>query len=321
MSGAVTLPCPGDLDATVEFFAGLGFRVESVRPADDPTVVVIAGHGVRLRLDRGARGDPGEVRLALDGAGSRQLQAPNGTRVVIEPRDPPIEPGALEPALVISRHAEAAWSEGRAGMRYRDLIPGRHGGRFIASHIHITEAGPVPDYVHHHRVRLQLIVCVGGWVRVVYQDQGAPFVLERGGAVLQAPGIRHRVLESSADLEVVELSSPADHETRADHELELPDGERPGRLYGGQRFARDLAAIEAASGGRARARIGGAPGDARYRGELRFGFVLGGALELACAGLEARLGPRDAYALPPETDATVEGDGELLEVVVAYTAD
>src|SRR6185436_13024852 len=111
----------------------------------------------------------------------------------------------------------APWTRGRAGMRYRDLIPGRQGGRFIASHIAIPEGGPVADYVHHHFVRVQLIYCHRGWVRVVYEDQGAPFMLEAGDCVLQPPGIRHRVLESSVGLEVIEIGSPAVHETFADH--------------------------------------------------------------------------------------------------------
>ena len=98
-------------------------------------------------------------------------------------------------------------------MRYRDLLPNRQGGRFIASHIAIPDGGPVPDYVHHHDIRVQIIYCHRGWVRVVYEDQGPPFVLEAGDCVLQPPGIRHRVLESSAGLEVIEVTCPAAHPT------------------------------------------------------------------------------------------------------------
>ena len=56
------------------------------------------------------------------------------------------------------------WVIGRAGMRYRDLIPGRLGGSIIASHIRIPDAGPVPDMVHYHTVGFQLIFCYHGWV-------------------------------------------------------------------------------------------------------------------------------------------------------------
>jgi quercetin dioxygenase-like cupin family protein len=244
----VVLPC-AELDATLEFFtARLGFRIERIWPADDPAVAVIAGHGVRLRLDRGASGPPGSIHLRvhdLGGGGTADghLRAPNGTTITTGPVETPIDAGPLLPSFVVSRAGDAAsWVSGRAGMQYRDLIPARHGGRFIASHIRIDEGGAVPDYVHYHRVRFQMIFCLRGWVRVVYEDQGPPFTLEPGDCVLQPPQIRHRVLESSAGLEVVEISCPAEHETLADHDLDLPTATwRPRRSFGGQTFVRHVA--------------------------------------------------------------------------------
>ena len=61
------------------------------------------------------------------------------------------------PALVPEQHVlpgggDGDWVVGRAGMLYRDLLPGRLGGCFIASHIRIPEVGPVPDNVHFHQV-------------------------------------------------------------------------------------------------------------------------------------------------------------------------
>jgi quercetin dioxygenase-like cupin family protein len=147
-------------------------------------------------------------------------------------------------AFVLTRAGEGDWSAGRVGMLYRDLIPDRLGGHVIASHIRIPGAGPVPDYVHFHRVRFQLIYCLTGSVRVVYEDQGPPFDLTTGDAVLQPPGIRHRVLESSPGLEVLEVTCPAEHETHADPDLELPTPElRPLRDFRGQRFVRHQASI------------------------------------------------------------------------------
>jgi len=124
-------------------------------------------------------------------------------------------------------------------MQYRDLIPDRRGGRFIASHIRILDGGPVPDYVHHHDVEFQMIYCYRGWVRVVYEDQGPPFILEAGDCILQPPHIRHRVLECSDHMEVIEVSSPAEHETQVEHDMELPTVEVDiNRDFGGQRFVR-----------------------------------------------------------------------------------
>ena len=135
--------------------------------------------------------------------------------------------------------ADGEWVTGRAGMQYRDLIPGCLGGRFIASHIRIPTGGPVPDYVHHHAIEFQMIYCYRGWVKVVYEEQGPPFVLEAGDCVLQPPHIRHRVLECSDNMEVIEVSSPAEHETHVEHEMELPTANVDvNRDFDGQRFVR-----------------------------------------------------------------------------------
>lgn len=132
---------------------------------------------------------------------------------------------------------------GRAGMHYRDLVPGRLGGRFIASLIGIPGGGPVPDYVHYHRVHFQIIYCRRGWVRVVYEDQGPPFVMQAGDCILQPPTIRHRVLEASPGLEVIELGRPAEHETWREHDFDLPtELFRPDRDFAGQRFVHHVAA-------------------------------------------------------------------------------
>lgn len=144
--------------------------------------------------------------------------------------------------MTVSVATDDAWHEGRAGMQYRDLIPGRLGGRVIASHIRIPNGGPVADYVHYHRVRFQMIYCKAGWVRVVYEDQGPPFVLEAGDCVLQPPEIRHRVLEASPGLEVIEIGCPAVHETWVEHELQLPTSQvLPARQFSGQHFVRHQA--------------------------------------------------------------------------------
>lgn len=244
----VVLPAP-DLDATLRFFVdALGFRLDEIFPADAPRVAVLCGGGVRVRLDAGRSGDPGTLRLAHESPPhALPASAPNGTRLewvgvdapgAAAPSVPP-----LVPAVVVTGGDDGGWHVGRAGMEYRDLLPGRLGGRFIASHIRVPGAGPVPDYVHHHRVRFQVIFCHRGRVRVVYEDQGPPFWLEPGDLVLQPPDIRHRVLESEHDLEVVEVGCPAEHATRVDRALALPTAEvDPARDFGGQRFVRHASA-------------------------------------------------------------------------------
>ena len=248
-SGQVVLAAE-PLAETLHFFTNeLEFSLEEIWPADSPRVAIVHGHGMRLRLDGGAGPDSSELVLMVEDGpiDTPELLAPNGTTIRFEPAEPSVDVPAGTQALVHSRADDtgaAGWQVGRAGMRYRDLIPDRAGGRFIASHIHIPDAGPVPDYVHYHHIRFQLIFVRRGWVRVVYEDQGEPFVMEAGDCVLQPPRIRHRVMESSGDLEVVEIGCPAEHRTCTDPGLELPnDTIDPDRDFGGQRFVRHRADV------------------------------------------------------------------------------
>jgi quercetin dioxygenase-like cupin family protein len=230
-------------------------------------------------------------------------------------------------------------------MLYRDLVPGRMGGGLIASHIRIPEGGPVPDYVHFHEIRFQVIHCYRGWVRVVYEDQGEPFLLQAGDCVLQPPRIRHRVLECSAGLEVIEITSPADHVTRVDHDLTLPTPRlRPDREFRGQRFLRHVAAdaswtdwrsegfrardtgIGAATGGLAGVSVVrpretplvSAPISSRAGGLLW--FVLEGGFLMQTEGrMRERIVREDVVVVPPGMEAALEEwspDLEFLEVAL-----
>lgn len=231
-----------DLEANLNFFRDrLGFRLESLQPAESPTRATMSGYGLLLGLRQDDRDDAPTLQLSLRDPSSPDLAAmiaPNGSRIEFVTDRPALELPADDPEFVLSRlDDDASWTLGRAGMRYRDLIPHRQGGRYIASHIQITDAGPVADYVHYHRVLFQLIYCRRGWARLVYEAQGEPFMMHAGDCVLQPPQIRHRVLESGDELEVIEISCPAEHETLADHDLTLPDDEiDPEREFGGQRF-------------------------------------------------------------------------------------
>ncbi|MBA2239016.1 MAG: cupin domain-containing protein, partial [Lysobacter sp.] len=193
-----------DLQAAIDHHvAALGWRLDMITPADEPRLALLSRGGRTLRV---------------------QCQRP--------PAPAPAHNGAGPFAIARADGADP-WTRGRAGMQYRDLIAGRLGGRYIASHIRIQQGGPVPDYVHYHQVRFQVIYCLRGWVRVVYEDQGPPFVMVPGDCVLQPPTIRHRVLEASDGLEVIEVGGPAEHATWREHEMELPTPQLlPDRRYG-----------------------------------------------------------------------------------------
>jgi quercetin dioxygenase-like cupin family protein len=278
-----------NLNAGIEDLRRQGFRLDLIYPADDPVTAVLSNGSDEVRL------------TTRPGAPAPSDRLP---------------PFAAE--FVLTR-AGASPGQGRAGMLYRDLVPGRFGGRYIASHISIPEGGPVADWVHYHRIAFQMIYVRRGWVRVAYQDGGEPFVMREGDLVIQPPEIRHRVLESSPGLEVVEISAPAVHATYADHVLELPNGSNPERIFGGQRFLRHVASDTPwtpANGGEAqetevatatsglaevrtlRPRNGEAIAFGGHRGELAFGFVIDGSAMLEYRGLH-EVGPADAFVIPP----------------------
>src|SRR3954468_24743305 len=348
VSAEMCLPST-DLAADLAYFTEtLGFRLDTIYPADDPAVATVSGHGLRLRIERGSTASPGELRLLCRtpdafAGGRRELTAPGGVRVQIVDAHPRLETPPTQHAFVVRRLKDnTPWVIGRAGMRYRDLIPGRLGGSIIASHIRIPDAGPVPDMVHYHTIGFQLIFCYSGWVRLVYEDQGPPFVLRAGDCVIQPPQIRHRVLESSADLQVIEIGVPAEHVTTLDHDMTLPTpAVRPSRDFSGQTFCRSEAAhavwtpwrlqgfdaretgIGGATGGVASVQVVRAAGAitgevTSHTSDILFTFVLSGSVMLRGEGrVEHALCEGDAYVIPPgvKTSLTESSpDLQLLEV-------
>jgi quercetin dioxygenase-like cupin family protein len=330
-------------------------------PADSPRTAVVSGYGVTLRLEAemevAANPAPVVLRLLCDLSSmpaeavreAIPLDGPGVIRMEIVNAQSKIHlPDGVQEFVVSRMDANAVWKEGRAGMQYRDLIPGRLGGRFIASHVRIPNGGETPDYVHFHKVRFQMIYCKVGWVRVVYEDQGPSIVLHAGDCVLQPPEIRHRVLDASPGLEVIEIACPAVHETYADHYLQLPTPRiLPERLYGGQRFVLHRASeagwipwiidsfesrdtgITAATTGLASVRVVRSTGNPtavrtisngptiRHTGEFLFLFVLNG--ELALDSFEKgnhQLKEGDSCVLPAGLEYTLRAnaDLEMLEV-------
>lgn len=343
-----------DLDAMVAFLVErIGARVDSISPADDPSEVRLDLDGATVCVRRSDDDRSGHVIVTSDSvAEPTTLTAPNGT--VVELR--PVVSGLVIPESVPSLSLARAGGEfgvGRAGMAYRDLLPDRWGGRFIASHILIADGGDVPDYVHFHRIRFQMIFCARGWVDLVYEDQGEPFRLQTGDCVLQPPEIRHRVLRSSPGLEVIEIGCPATHDTMVEHDITLPTTRRDhGRLFSGQRFTRHTAdtaprsaylvdgfiqrdtGIAAATDGLAGAVVVESCADGidpfatlTHDDELVFDVILHGTatmhVDVGDGEKTYQLGSFDAVALPPGARwrwSNPSPDFEVLEVALASGA-
>lgn len=202
-----------NLDAAIDNCKADGYRLDMIFPADNPREALMSKGGETIRLTKSV--PPAVAGGDFLNRGSKASPATAGA---------------------------SDWITGRAGMEYRDLIPGRLDGKVIASNIRLTKGGEVPDYVHYHKVDFQMIYCKRGRIKVVYEDQGPPFWLETGDCVLQPPEIRHRVLECTAGAEVIEVGMPAEHETWVEDEIDLPTPEiKPDRAFGGQRFVRHTA--------------------------------------------------------------------------------
>lgn len=348
---AVCMPC-ATLEPTLGFFVErLGFRVDSIFPADDPRQATLSGHGLVLRLEVGASGEPPSLTLLCDepdavAGGARELQAPNGARVQLCAADPPMHvPPTVAERVITTAAADATWTHGRAGLRYRDLLPRRHGGAFVASHIRLLEGGPVKDYVHFHKVRFQMIYCRKGWVRVAYEGQTEVLLMQEGDCFLQPPLIRHRVLESSVGAEVVEIAAPAEHITVADHDLPLPSAAAlpPEHDFNGQRFVHHVASRAAwapwrvggfehrdtgvgdATQGLAGVRVVRRNGVAlatqasSHDTEFCFYFVLAGRVTLDLSGQRCTLSSDDCITLPGRDRhvfAEASEDLQMLEVTL-----
>jgi len=215
MTARETIICD-DLGAAIKRYESDGFLLDMIMPADDPREALISKNG---------------ESLSLVASRKSKVQSPRSERITdFRPE-----------TLGIGPVSEAKWITGRAGMMYRDLIPARLNGKVIVSHIHIIDGGEVADRVHYHKIGLQIIYCLKGAICVVYEDQGSPFWLKPGDCVLQPPEIRHRVLEADAGSEVIEVTSPAEHETWFDHELMLPTNDFDShRIFRTQQFARHI---------------------------------------------------------------------------------
>jgi quercetin dioxygenase-like cupin family protein len=343
----IRLPTRDLRDDLTFFTKTLKMRLDMIYPADNPEVAVLSGHGLRLRIETGAPELPGTIRILTDdpdgfAGGHRQLVAPNGTMIEIDELNPPLVLPRTEHAFVVRRLADQApWVIGRAGMLYRDLVPSRLGGAMIASHIRIPDGGPVPDMVHFHKVGFQLIFCIRGWVDVVYEDQGGPIRLHAGDCFIQPPEIRHRVLEASDGIEVIEIGVPAQHVTEIDHAMTLPtDRLRPEREWQGQRFVHNVGAkgdfrpfrlpgfvardttISENTGGVASVMVARPDGSETrwtvHDGDILFTFVMKGTMVLEGEGKDPfALSSGDAFVIPPGLRTRYVSpsvDLELLEV-------
>ncbi len=114
-------------------------------------------------------------------------------------------------------HADSGAFEGQ-GLRpffeYRQLgISEATQGKFGAHVIRAVPGMESPATWHSHDLDFQMVYVTRGWVVFEYEETGE-HVLREGSCVLQPPGIKHREVRHSDDLELIEIVSPAAFDTQ-----------------------------------------------------------------------------------------------------------
>jgi quercetin dioxygenase-like cupin family protein len=97
----------------------------------------------------------------------------------------------------------------RSYFEYRDLgIKEATEGRVEAHVIRAAAGKAFSNQPHLHRTQFQMVYVLKGWIEFEYEGQGV-VRLEAGSCVHQPPGIRHRELGHSEDIEMLEIVLPA----------------------------------------------------------------------------------------------------------------
>ena len=105
----------------------------------------------------------------------------------------------------------------RSFMEYRDLgVEKATHGQFRAHVIRIKRGETSHDLhttgLHRHLCDFQMFYVLKGWIKFVYDGQGE-HTFNAGDCIVQPAGIVHNELDCSDDVEILEVYSPAVHET------------------------------------------------------------------------------------------------------------
>lgn len=112
--------------------------------------------------------------------------------------------------FVASHAKDAQFERGlRSFYEYRDLGINRATAGRVDAHVIRAAAGKAfSSQPHFHKTEFQLVYILKGWIDFEYEGQGI-VRLEAGSCVHQPPGIRHRELGHSEDIEMLEVVVPA----------------------------------------------------------------------------------------------------------------
>ena len=114
----------------------------------------------------------------------------------------------------VSHTKDAVFERGlRPFFDYRDLgIRQATDGRVEAHVIRAAAGAEFSSKAHFHQTLFQMVYVLRGWIEFEYEDHGI-VRLDAGSCVHQPPGIRHRELGHSPDVEMLEIVMPAEFST------------------------------------------------------------------------------------------------------------
>ena len=152
------------------------------------------------------------TRVAVPVPAARRGRAPTAPREM-----PARTPNKAGPQLyTVSHLADADFkADGlRAYALYRDLGVAAATSGLCQAHV-IRFVPPCTDEVrkrHVHKAELQLVYVLQGWMKNEFEGVGEQ-MMSAGSCWIQPSGIKHTVLDYSADCEVLEIIVPADFKT------------------------------------------------------------------------------------------------------------
>jgi len=119
--------------------------------------------------------------------------------------------------FVHNKATDTAWTQGmRRIFEYRDLgIEAGTDGEYVA-HIIRANGEEEGDQIHEwhiHECRFQMVFILKGWAKFEYEGVGVR-TLREGDCINQVPMLKHREIECSDDLEMLEIVSPANFKTK-----------------------------------------------------------------------------------------------------------
>jgi quercetin dioxygenase-like cupin family protein len=84
----------------------------------------------------------------------------------------------------------------------------------VGAHVIRAKPGKHADAPSHtHALTFQFVYVLKGWAIFEYEGYGQHKLVE-GSTVYQPPGIKHQEIDHSEDFEVLEITMPADFETK-----------------------------------------------------------------------------------------------------------